>query len=152
VPPRQSPSISAGLDDAIRAAAGSIANDAVKHSFTFTPDVARGLVVLEEAEKAWNQTWHLPTASDPPTGRGFIKWVAKEFATAPRYRVLKRPLIKIAGWFDTTIRELYEMLYQYEFDYIFDSTKFDRAFGFQPTSYAEGIHRTALQYRQPRTP
>lgn len=26
------------------------------------------------------------------------------------------------------------MLYQYEFDYIFDSTKFARAFGVQPTS------------------
>src|SRR6266849_9325203 len=124
-----------------------LANDSVKHSFTFTPDAAHGLVILAEAERAWNQTWHLPTAPDPPTGRGFIELAAKEFAIQPRYRVLKRPLIKIAGWFDTTIRELYEMLYQYEFDYIFDSTKFDRVFGFQPTSYAEGIHRTAQEYR-----
>jgi len=107
-----------------------LANDAVKHSFTFTPDAAHGLVILAEAERAWNQTWHLPTAPDPPTGRGFIELAAKEFAIQPRYRVLKRPLIKIAGWFDTTIRELYEMLYQYEFDYIFDSTKFDRASDF----------------------
>jgi len=129
-----------------------LANDAVKHSFTFTPDAAHGLVILAEAERAWNQTWHLPTAPDPPTGRGFIELAAKEFAIQPRYRVLKRPLIKIAGWFDTTIRELYEMLYQYEFDYIFDSTKFDRAFGFQPTSYAEGIHRTAQEYRLSKSP
>jgi nucleoside-diphosphate-sugar epimerase len=128
-----------------------LANDAVKHSFTFTLDAARGLVVLAEAESAWNQTWHLPTASDPPTGRSLIEQVAKQFATQPRYRVLKRPLIKIAGWFDTTIRELYEMLYQYEFDYIFDSTKFTRSFGFQPTTYAEGIHQTALEYRLPQS-
>src|SRR5690242_19784794 len=46
------------------------------------------------------------------------------------------------GWggrFDTTIRELHEMLYQYEFDYVFNSTKFTRAFRFQPNSYTEGI-------------
>jgi hypothetical protein len=66
----------------------------------------------------------------------------------PKYRVLTRPMIRVAGWFDTTIRELYEMLYQYEFDYLFDSTKFIRAFHFPPTPYAEGIHRTAQAYRQ----
>jgi nucleoside-diphosphate-sugar epimerase len=64
------------------------------------------------------------------------------------YRVLTRPMIRVAGWFDTTTRELYEMLYQYEFDYIFDSTKFTKAFGFPPTSYAEGIRSTAQAYRQ----
>ena len=32
-------------------------------------------------------------------------------------------MLWLAGWFDTTVRELYEMRYQYEFDYIFDSTK-----------------------------
>ena len=40
------------------------------------------------------------------------------------------------------IRELYEMLYQYEDDYIFDSSKFTKTFRFQPTAYAEGIRRT----------
>jgi hypothetical protein len=54
----------------------------------------------------------------------------------------------VAGWFDTTVRELYEMLYQYEFDYIFDSTKFTSTFHFQPTSYAEGVRRTAQAYQQ----
>jgi hypothetical protein len=39
------------------------------------------------------------------------------------------------------------MLYQYEFDYVFDSTKFMKAFHFQPTPYPEGIHRTAQAYQ-----
>ena len=93
--------------------------------FTFTPDAARSLVLLADTEDAWNQTWHVPTASETPTGKEFIELVAK---------------------FDTATRELYEILYQYEFDYIFDSTKFKKAFHFQPTSYAEGVHRTAQVY------
>jgi nucleoside-diphosphate-sugar epimerase len=124
-----------------------LADDSVKHSFTFTSDAARGLVLLADSEDAWNQTWHLPTAPDPPTGSEFIELVAKEFGIAPRQRVLSRPMLKVAGWFDTTIRESYEMLYQNEVDYVFDSTKFTSAFGFCPTSYAKGIHRTAQAYR-----
>jgi hypothetical protein len=48
--------------------------------------------------------------------------------------------------FDRTTAELYEMLYQYEFDYLFDSSKFEKAFHFQPTSYEEGIKATANAY------
>ncbi len=118
-------------------------NDSVKHSFTFTPDASRSLVLLADSASAWNQTWHVPTASDPPTGKQFIELVAKEFGREPKYQVLTRPMLWVAGWFDTTVRELYEMLYQYEFDYVFDSTKFAKAFRFQPTSYAEGVRRTA---------
>lgn len=37
--------------------------------------------------------------------------------------------------------------FQYEYDYVFDSTKFTNAFGFQPASYPEGVRRTAEAYR-----
>jgi len=130
------------------AKASWVVNDSAKHSFTFTPDAARSLVLLADSESAWNQTWHVPTAPDPPTRKQFIELVAKEFGTQSKYRVLARPMLWVAGWFDTTVRESYEMLYQYEFDYIFDSTKFTKTFGFQPTLYAEGVRRTAQAYRQ----
>src|SRR4030088_348564 len=130
------------------AKASWLVNDSVKHSFTFTPDAARSLVLLADNESAWNQTWHVPTAPDPPTGKQFIELASKEFGTKTKYRVLTRPMLWLAGWFDTTVRESYEMLYQYESEYIFDSTKFTKAFRFQPTSYAEGVRRTAQAYQR----
>ena len=75
--------------------------------------------------------------------------VAKEFGGEPKYRVLSRPLIKVAGLFDSDIRESYEMLYQSDSEYLFDSTKFSRAFSVEPISYAEGIRRTASAYKSP---
>ena len=75
--------------------------------------------------------------------------VAKEFGVEPKYRVLSRPLIKVAGLFDSDIRESYEMLYQSDSEYLFDSTKFSKAFSFEPTSYAEGVRRTASAYKSP---
>src|SRR5579859_2911403 len=84
-----------------------LVNDSVPHSFTYTPDAAQGLVRLADSAPAWNQTWHLPTAPNPLTGRQFITLAAKEFGVAPRYRVLRRPLIRLAGWFDPLVGENY---------------------------------------------
>jgi nucleoside-diphosphate-sugar epimerase len=124
-----------------------LANDSVKHSLTFTPDAARSLVLLAESETAWNQTWHVPTAADPPTGKQLVELAANALQTQARYQILSRPMVWVAGRFDATVRELPEMLYQYESDYVFDSSKFTKAFGFEPASYPEGVRRTADAYR-----
>jgi nucleoside-diphosphate-sugar epimerase len=115
----------------------------VKHSFTYTPDAGRSLALLADTKDAWNQTWHVPTAPDPPTGKAFIGLAANEFRTQPKYRVINWPMLKLAGWFDTAKRELSEMLYQYEFDYVFDSTKFTSRFQFRPASYDGGTQKVA---------
>jgi len=48
----------------------------------------------------------------------------------------------MAGLFDSNIKEAVEMLYQSQVDYVFDSSKFEKAFNFQPTSYSTGIAET----------
>ena len=122
-------------------------SDSFPHSYTYTPDAGKSLALLADTESAWNQTWHVPTAPKPPNGREFIELVAKEFTAEPRYRILSRPLIRIGGLFDSDVRESYEMLYQSDSAYLFDSSKFTKAFGYEPTSYAEGIRCTALAYK-----
>src|SRR6202051_615205 len=74
-----------------------LVNAAVPHSLTFTPDAARGVALLAGRGSAWNQVWHLPTAPDPPTGKEFIANAAKEFGVTPKYRVLSRPMLRVAG-------------------------------------------------------
>jgi nucleoside-diphosphate-sugar epimerase len=123
-----------------------LANAEVPHSLTFIPDAARGVATLGERDSAFNQVWHLPTASDPPTGKEFIGMAAAAFGVKPKYRVLSKPLLRVAGWFDPRVRESYEMLYQSSAPYIFDSTKFATAFGFAGTPYAEGIRIAAESY------
>jgi nucleoside-diphosphate-sugar epimerase len=133
------------------ATAAWLVNDSVPHSYTYTPDAAKSLAMLAATESAWKQTWHVPTAANPPTGKEFIQMAAKECGVEPKYRVLSRPLIKLAGLFDADIRESYEMLYQYDSTYLFDSTKFSKAFSYEPTSYAEGVRRIASAYKSPIT-
>jgi nucleoside-diphosphate-sugar epimerase len=125
-----------------------LVRDSVLHSFTFAPDAARGLALLASRESAWNQIWHLPTAADPPTGKEFIEMSAKEFGIAPKYRVLSRPMLRVAGWFNPLVRESYEMLYQNESPYLFDSSKFAKEFGFAGTPYREGIRIAVGSYKR----
>lgn len=125
-----------------------LVNDAVSHSFTYTPDAARSLVQLADRATAWNQTWHIPTAPNPLTGKEFVTLTAKEFGVPPKYRVLRRPMLRLAGWFSAQIRESYEMLYQNDAPYLFDSTKFAREFGFAGTPYADGIRATAGSFKR----
>ncbi|MCW3466577.1 NAD-dependent epimerase/dehydratase family protein [Chitinophaga nivalis] len=119
-----------------------LGKDDVTHSYTFTPDAGKGLYLLAQDDNAWNQVWHLPTANPAPDGRGYIQMIAQQMGVAPKYNKLGGFMLSVAGLFDTTIRELKEMLYQNNEPYIFNSTKFEQHFGIQPVSYEEGIRLT----------
>jgi nucleoside-diphosphate-sugar epimerase len=120
----------------------------VPHSFTYVPDCARALPLLADAEDVWAQVWHMPTAVPPPTGRELVGLAARSLGVEPRLMVLRPWMLRALGLFDRTVAELVEMLYQYTRPYVFDSSKFERRFGFQPTPYGEGIAHTASAFRQ----
>jgi nucleoside-diphosphate-sugar epimerase len=124
-----------------------LVNDLLPHSYTYVPDAAQALITLAESESAWNQVWHLPTAPHPLTGREFITAAAEAMGRPAKWRLLSRPMVKMFGWFKPVVGEVYEMLYQNDSPYLFDSSKYARAFGFSGTPYAEGIRATAASYR-----
>ena len=125
-----------------------ISNAETKHSFTHIPDCGKALYLLAKADDSYNQVWHLPTAHPPITGEEFIRLVAERMGVRANYNVLKGWMIKLAGIFNTQIGELYEMLYQNKFDYIFDSSKFEKKFNFIPTPYESGIDETIKEFRR----
>lgn len=110
-----------------------------KHSFTYTPDAGKATAILGNTDSAFNQVWHMPTAKNPPTGKEWIETFAKALNIKPKYRVASRIILKIMGLFIPVLREMPEMMYQYDRDYVFNSDKFDKAFNFKPTSYEQGI-------------
>jgi nucleoside-diphosphate-sugar epimerase len=114
------------------------------HSFTYTVDCAKGLYLLISKNGTFNQIWHLPTFNPAINLKTFIELVAGELGVNPKYSVLKKWMVKTAGIFDKKASELYEMLYQYEFDYHFDSSKFNEYFNYKPMPYGKGIKETVL--------
>jgi nucleoside-diphosphate-sugar epimerase len=118
------------------------------HSFTYTPDAGKATAILGNTPSAYNQVWHLPTDRNVLTGKDFMDLTAKAFKVKPGYMVLQKWMVRIAGLFNPIIKESVEMLYQSEFDYEFDSSKFEKAFGFKPTTYEVGIKATAASYKR----
>jgi nucleoside-diphosphate-sugar epimerase len=118
------------------------------HSFTYTPDAAKGLYLLAVTDSAYGQTWHLPTRSPALTGTEFVQLAAHYMKVGNKVQTLPKWLIKVTGLFLPVMKELSEMLYQNEFPYLFDSTKFEKAFQFSPTTYDQGIRETAEWYLQ----
>jgi len=109
------------------------------HSFTFTPDAAKATALLGNTDDAYNQVWHLPTDQTKLTGKEFISLFAKEMQVPDKYSVLSMFMLKLAGIFVPLLREMPEMMYQYDRDYFFDSSKFNKRFDFKTTSYQEGV-------------
>jgi len=122
-------------------AANWLVNVNVKHSLTYTLDACKATVLIGNTQSAYNQIWHLPTDKNALTGRQYIDMIAECFAAKANVTVLNKWMLKLAGFFNPMAKESYEMLYQYEHEYLFDSTKFENAF-FSATDYKTAIQTT----------
>ncbi|HQX72632.1 MAG TPA: NAD-dependent epimerase/dehydratase family protein [Chitinophagaceae bacterium] len=109
------------------------------HSFTYTPDAAKATALLGNTENAYNQVWHLPTDAAKLTGREIISLFATKMNVKNKVFVIPMCLLKGMGFFVPLLREMPEMMYQYDRDYFFDSSKFENTFHFRATSYTEGV-------------
>lgn len=113
-----------------------------KHSFTYTPDAAKATALLGNTDDAYNTIWHLPTDKNTITGREFIELFSKEMKVSNKLVVMPMWMVKLAGIFVPVLKEMREMMYQYDRDYFFDSSKFDKRFNFKTTTYQEGVRMT----------
>lgn len=117
-----------------------------KHSLIFTPDAAKATAMLGNTPKAFNRVWNLPTAKPAPTGKELMDLSAEAFGRPAGFTVLPTWMIWLSALFVPDMRALLEMLYQNKYDYLFDSSDFEKTFGFVPTTYEEGIRQCAAAY------
>jgi len=101
------------------------------HSFIYTPDAAKATALLGNTDEAFNQTWHLPTDSTPYTGMDWVTMAAEITGSKPKAATMSAGMMKFLGIFIPVLKEITEMNYQYERDYLFDSSKFMEKFDFK---------------------
>ncbi len=118
------------------------------HSFTFIDDFALALVTLGERSGAAGGTWIVPTAPARST-RNIVALIAGLAGTGGSLSVAPRWLLRLAGLFDEQLRELREMLYEFEDDFVLDSSRFETAFGQRPTPLEDALRRTVAWSRKP---
>jgi nucleoside-diphosphate-sugar epimerase len=117
------------------------------HTFTYTPDAAMATALLGNTPDAFGQEWHLPTTKEKITNRGWVEMIAAELGKEPKFQTIPAWMIKALGLVVPVMAEFPEMLYQYNRDYIFDSTRFEKRFDIRATPAADGIRRTIQALR-----
>ena len=104
--------------------------DAV-HTYHYIPDVAAGLAQLGSApDDALGRAWMLPCQ---PAGslRELIERLEKALGRRIPIGSIPKPMLKVIGLFVPIVREMNEMLYQWDEPFIVDDRRFRERFGAQ---------------------
>ena len=116
------------------------------HTYTYAPDIGKGLVVLGEREEALGRAWHLPSP-ETVTTRRFVEMIFEEVGKPARIQAAPKILLRALGLFNPPLRETIEMLYEFEEPFVVDDSHFTRTFGVHATPLEEAIRETVRWYR-----
>ncbi len=117
------------------------------HSYSYTPDVAAGLITLGTAPESVGQTWHLPVA-ETRTTRQIIDQVYRLAGHRPRIQAAGRTTLRLLGVLKPQMREYLHTLYQFTDPWVLDDGKFRAAFGDTCTPLDEALASTLAWYRE----
>jgi len=127
-------------------AAGVLGNPDLPHTYSYVPDIGRALVLLGERDDALGEIWHLPSAEAVST-HDLVTMVYAETGKKPKMRVATKWMLQLVGVFDPMVREVIEMLYEFEEPFIMDAGKFANAFGDLSTPLPQAVQTTVDWFR-----
>jgi nucleoside-diphosphate-sugar epimerase len=135
---------------AMRGKSAQVAGDPDQpHTYTYVPDIGKGLVILGEHEEALGRAWHLPSP-ETVTTRQFVEMIFEDVGKSARVQAAPKILLRAMGLFNPALREIVEMLYEFEEPFVVDDSRFEREFGEEATPLREAIQRTVRWYREER--
>ena len=117
-------------------------NADVVHTMGYTPDLAKGTAILGNSGDAYNQVWNLPVDMNALTGREWVELFAGEMKARNKIQVLPLWALRLLGLFVPILREMPEMMYQFDRPYKFDCTKFNSKFNYKATTNSEAVRKT----------
>jgi len=118
-----------------------LGNPDAAHSFTYLPDYARALVDVALQPEAWGRTWISPTMA-PSTARAVAGLFAARAGRPVKVGRLPSAMVKVLGLFSPMLREVGEMLYQFERNFTVDSSAFEARFGWKATALNQAVSQT----------
>jgi nucleoside-diphosphate-sugar epimerase len=120
----------------------------IKHTYAYTEDNAKALVMLALDEAAYGQVWHLPVAK-PVTAAEVLDIFNKKLNKDFRISYVPRALLNFISLFIPVLNEAKEMMYQFDNEYIMSDQKFRTKFPeFKPNTYEDGIEKMINYFRE----
>jgi nucleoside-diphosphate-sugar epimerase len=130
-----------------------IGNPDLPHTLTFIEDFGRAMVMIADHEQAFGRAWHVPNA--PTKTRREVLEVAAKMVNQPlRIQSMNALMVRGLGLFVPILREVNEMMYQFDKPYIVDSSQFVAQFSDIHTPLEVALEQTiawfADRQRNPR--
>jgi nucleoside-diphosphate-sugar epimerase len=121
------------------------------HSYSYTPDVVRGLIALGAGAgaDAGGHIWHLPVA-ETRTTRQLIEAVYALAGHKPKVMAAGRTTLRAIGLIKPEMREYLHTLYQFTGPWVVNDSKFRSTFGDLSTPLDQALATTSAWYRHQR--
>jgi nucleoside-diphosphate-sugar epimerase len=130
----------------------SLGDPDAPHSFSWVDDVARVLATVADDPRAWGRAWHVPGAEPRSVREVLADLVAAGRATRggpagstrrPRIRRVPRAALTAAAPVVPLLRELGEVLWQFDRPFVLDATGTTETFGLTGTPWPDVVEATA---------
>ncbi len=100
-----------------------VGNPDMPHTLTFIKDFGRAMVMIADHDQAFGRAWHVPNA--PTQTRREVLEVAAKMVNQPlRIQSMNALMLRVLGLFVPILREVNEMMYQFDKPYTVDSSQF----------------------------
>jgi len=116
------------------------------HTFSYIPDIGAGLATLGLHEKADGRVWHLPNA-DTLSTQDFVDRVYDAAGTQGRAAAMPRVLVNLLALINGNVREIKEVLFEFEEPFVVNSDAFESTFSRHATSLDVSIPDTVEWFR-----
>jgi nucleoside-diphosphate-sugar epimerase len=118
-----------------------------RHAITYVPDLAEAAVRVAEDPSAWGRAWHAPTAP-AITQLALVEAAARAAGVPPAFVAVKPWQLRLVGAVAPAARETVEMLYEFERDFVVDSSALEIRFGRPPTPLDHALAETVAWYQR----
>ena len=116
------------------------------HSYTYVKDFGEALVRLALDGRSLGRAWHVPNAP-AVSNKKFLQMAAAIAGVRPQSKTLGLAMMKIGGLFIPAARELPEVLYEFEEDFVVDHSDYSSIFGDHATVLDQSLSETIDWWR-----
>jgi nucleoside-diphosphate-sugar epimerase len=116
------------------------------HSYTYIPDAGRTMAELGTRSDVGGEIFHVPNAPARST-QEIIDLIGQQLGAPVKVQVAPKLLLRAMGLFNPSVREVIEMLYEFEQPFIVESSKAEHRLGLEPTPLDDSLAATIAWFR-----
>jgi nucleoside-diphosphate-sugar epimerase len=113
----------------------------VPHTFTYVKDFGKALAIAGTDERAIGKVWHVPSGKAYTQGE-IIGKLSYLLGYEVKIRTNGKLMLSLIGLFNKKVKEVVEMLYEFEEPFIMSASEMEKEFNFSATPMEQRLQET----------